>query len=111
MEFRLSDYGKSNVSTTKVIPGVDLAPGETFEFMADAPAFYNAAREKTLLMDVVIKFKNMTNQAMMLRYAKLTGEEYQDYLQTLKEIEESENTSFDGDGELPDDFDSLPDED
>ena len=110
VEFRLSDYGETNVSTTKVVPGVDLAPGEIYEFMTDAPAFYNAAQGKTLLLDVVIKFKNMTNQAMMLKYAKLTGEEYQNYLQTLKK-EESENTPSDEDGELPEDFDSLPDED
>lgn len=110
VEFRLSDYGETNVSTTKVVPGVDLAPSEIYEFMTDAPAFYNAAQGKTLLLDVVIKFKNMTNQAMMLKYAKLTGEEYQNYLQTLKK-EESENTPSDEDGELPEDFDSLPDED
>ena len=111
VEFRLSDYGKSSVSTIKVVPGVDLAPGEIYEFMTNAPAFYNAALNKTLLVDIVIKFKNMTKQAMMLKYAKLTGEEYQDYLQSQKEMDESENDQSNEDGELTDDFDSLPDED
>ena len=111
VEFRLADYGANGVSTTKVIPGVDLAPGETIELTTDAPAFYKAANNKTLMADVVIKFKNMSTQALMLKYAKLTGEEYKEYLQTLKEYEEAIENLSDEDGELPDDFDSLPDED
>lgn len=110
VEFRLADYRENGVSTTKVIPGVDLAPGETIEMTTDAPAFYNAAYNKTLMVDVVIKFKNMSPQALMLKYAKLTGEEYQEYLKTLN-LEKAIDNLPEDDGELPDDFDSLPDED
>lgn len=112
IEFKLTDT-KDWVSTTKDVPGVDLAPGETHEFMTDAPAFYNAADNKRLMIDIIIRFKNMSMPAMLLKYAKLTGEEYQEYLQTLKELEEirKNGPKVDEDAELPDDFDSLPDED
>lgn len=111
VEFRLSDYGANGVSTTKVIPGVDLAPGETIELTTDAPAFYKAANNKTLMVDVVIKFKNMSTQALMLKYAKLTGEEYQEYLQYLKDLKDAIEKPSSEEGELPEDFDTLPDED
>ncbi len=111
VEFRLADNGTSGVRTTKVIPGVDLAPGEIVEMTTDAPAFFKSAQSKTLMVDVVIKFKNMNTKALMLKYAKLTGEEYNKHLEMLKEFKETiENLPDDG-GELPDDFDSLPDED
>lgn len=111
IEFRLSD-NLSGVTTTKVAPGIDLAPGEIYEFVVNAPAFYNAAYRKNMYSDIVIRFKNMSKAAMLLKYAKLTGEEYQEYLKMLKEIEESRNNpSEEESSELPDDFDSLPDED
>lgn len=110
VEFRLSDW-KNGITTTKVIPGVDLAPGEITEITTDAPAFYKAAVNKTLYIDVVIKFKNMTTQGMMLKYAKLTGEEYQGFLELQKKDSEAANGPSEEDGELPEDYDSLPDED
>ena len=110
VEFRLADLGGNGIKTTKVVPGVDLAPSETTELMTSATPFYNAAINRTLQVDVIIKFKNMTTQAMMLKYGKFTGEEYHEYLQTLKEIEESNRNSSKEEGEIPVDTDSIPDE-
>ena len=104
------------ISTTKDIPGVDLAPHEIHEFMIDEPTFYNAMNNRSISFENVIRFKNMTKPAMLMKYAKLTGEEYQNYLKEMEEAEERarkiENGTIDEDEpDLPDDFDSLPDED
>ena len=115
IEFHISS-SRNGVSTTKDVPGVDLAPGEIHEFMIDEPSFYKDMDDRRLNIEIVIRFKNMTKPAMLLKYAKLTGEEYQNYLKEMEEAEERakkiENGTIDEDEpDLPDDFDSLPDED
>lgn len=47
VEFRLADLGGNGIKTTKVVPGVDLAPSETTELMTSATPFYNAANNRT----------------------------------------------------------------
>ncbi len=101
VEFKLNDYSNNGVSTTKVVPGVDLAPNESHEFMINAPEFYKAANNKTFRGEVIIRFKNMSKAEMLLKYATLMGDEYNNFKNTL--ILECE--------EVPDDYESLPDED
>ncbi len=102
VEFKLSDYSRNGINTTKDVPGVDLAPGESHEFMVNAPAFYEAANKKTLHTDIIIRFKKMSKAEMILKYGTLTGEEYNNYLKELEKPVEAE---------LPDDHEELPDED
>lgn len=90
VEFRLAFYSGNGINTTKVVPGVDLAPGESHEFMVNAPEFYVAANNKTLNGDVIIRFKNMSNAEMILKYCTLTGEEYNIYLKALEKVAEEE---------------------
>ena len=108
IEFHISGY-HSGVSTTKDILGVDLAPSEIHEFMIDEPQFYNDMNARSFGIEIVIRFKNMTKPAMLLKYAELTGEEYQNYLKAMEEAEERakkiENGTIDEDEpDLPDDF-------
>jgi len=79
VEFNLYDSSRNGIHTTKIVPGVDLAPGESHEFMVNAPAFYEAANNNTLHGDVIIRFKNMSKAEMILKYGTLTGEEYGAY--------------------------------
>lgn len=62
---------------TSVEEGVDLAPGETYVFTTWKNELYYYAYEHNIYCQHSFHFKNMSQAAMLAKYATFSGEEYQ----------------------------------
>ena len=110
------DTGTS-LGSTDIEKGVDLAPGESFVYKTNHPAFFqynpnNGSVGCGVTWRIDIKFKNASKAVMLSKYGSFTGKEYEEYLNKLKETKnEPDSLLGKGEGEVPDDYESLPDED
>lgn len=108
------DTGTS-LGSTDIEKGVDLAPGESFVYKTNHPAFFqynpnNGSVGCGVTWRIDIKFKNASKAVMLSKYGSFTGKEYEEFLNMTKENENKPDSLLEK-GEVPDDYESLPDED
>lgn len=78
----ISIYQKSTgniVSNKKTLDGKDLAPRETREFTVNVNELLRYAVNKDLRYNVSVKFRSDSQVSLMLKYAKFTGKEYENF--------------------------------
>ena len=73
--------GGNSASTTKTMDGVDLAPGETFTFTFSIEGFATSAYNSQLGWDVTFRQKGGSSLKDIMKKAKFTGQEYNEFLQ------------------------------
>lgn len=78
--FRFWDAGGNSASTTKTMDGVDLAPGETFTFTFSIEGFATSAYNSQLGWDVTFRQKGGSSLKDIMKKAKFTGQEYDEFL-------------------------------
>lgn len=67
------------LTNTKTIDGKDLAAKETREFVTNVDALLKYAMKNDISYSVSVKFRGDSQLAMMLKYAKFTGQEYNNF--------------------------------
>lgn len=85
------DTGTS-ISTTEIVQGVDLAPGESYVYITDHPTlyYYNSTDGPGISREQTIKFKNASTTKMLNTYCSFTGKEYEEFVAQQKEKEKAE---------------------
>lgn len=99
LNFSVSNYGKATIegkdyylevqmtqastnktlSNTKTVDGVDIAPNERREFNVNADETFKYAIKRDLRYTVEVKYRSDSKITMFLKYAKFTGNEYEEY--------------------------------
>ena len=82
--FDFTDWGGNSAEEKKVMAGVDLAPGETFTYTFTLNGFGTAAYNHTLNWTVSFDQKAGGSFDDLMKKAKFTGTEYQDFLKQAK---------------------------
>lgn len=82
--FHFRDDDGVCASNTKTMDGVDLAPGETFTFTFEINGFAPAAYYKTLRWTVSFNQKGDNSLKEILKIAKFTGTEYDEFVNQAK---------------------------
>lgn len=68
-------------STSEVQPGVDLQPGEAHTYILyPGGAYYQYCMMEDFKISIRIQYKNQNPKKMLLRYAKFSGDEFEDFL-------------------------------
>lgn len=83
--FRFSDEGGNCASSTKTMDGVDLAPGETFTFNFQLTGYNPAVYNHQLHWDVSFNQKGGGTMKDIMKKAKFTGTEYNEFLQQQRQ--------------------------
>ncbi len=78
-----SDTG-TKISTTDIVKGVDLAPGESYVYTTSHPELYrynpsNGSEGTGIFWNNTIKFKNASTTTMLNKYGSFTGKEYEEF--------------------------------
>lgn len=79
--FNFSDEGGNAAPSTQSMDGVDLAPGETFTYTFQITGYANAAYNKQLRWTVSFNQKDGGTMKDLMKKAKFTGQEYNEFLQ------------------------------
>ena len=75
-----SQKSTGHTFATKTIDGVDLAPNEVREFIANEPSLYRYASERDLAYGVDVKYRTESIMNFLLNYCEFNGKEYQDFM-------------------------------
>lgn len=79
--FHFKDNGGNSAPSTKTISGVDLQPGETFTYSFQLDGYSMAAMNHELSWTVTFNQKGGDSLKDMLKKAKFTGSEYNEFMQ------------------------------
>ena len=84
VSFHFVDMLGECVSSTKTIAGVDLEPGESFTYSFQLNGYESSAYNRSLSWTVTFDQKRGGTMEDMLKKAKFTGTEYDEYIQNNK---------------------------
>ena len=84
VSFHFVDMLGECVSSTKTIAGVDLEPGESFTYSFQLNGYESSAYNRSLSWTVTFVQKRGGTMEDMLKKAKFTGTEYDEYIQNNK---------------------------
>lgn len=93
VEFTFYSISGENGAATKIVePGVDLEPNEATSLIVSAGSGYlNACENGDFGVKKVFVYKNMTPIKSLLKYVKLSGKEYDEFLEALPRLEAAFN--------------------
>ncbi|MDD6688260.1 hypothetical protein [Sodaliphilus pleomorphus] len=93
VEFTIYCPNGTSTQKTLTMPGVDLAPGESYTYTFNAPEYYRAAYYHDVALNTNFEYKNIDVLANLLQYAQFTGNEYKEFEQAQAKKEAKKKPS------------------